>query len=319
MTTPAIVLTAGVGLLLLYAVVIAAIAHHFTRARPQQPRIMSPQLHDTCEHVAVVARDDAFQLRASVAHAPNGHGAVVLVHGRGTCRGNELRANSFALVEALNRCGLTVLLLDLRGHGDSAPARVTYGIREQRDVLGAYDWLVQQGYSPGRIGVLGASMGGAASIVAAAREPGFGAVVLDSAFVDVAQLFDLQFVRFTRLPRVCLASALAVGRVLTGEWISRFRPLDYASSLRTRPTLVIHAEGDSVVPMSHARDLVAASGAELWTTQGRGHLRSYGHDGDAYRERVTAFFVQHLIEADPGPRHRDGVRRHRQAQLSSAT
>jgi dipeptidyl aminopeptidase/acylaminoacyl peptidase len=50
-------------------------------------------------------------------------------------------------------------MIDLRGHGGSSTARLTYGARESQDVLGAVDWLRARGH--GRIGVLGASMGAA--------------------------------------------------------------------------------------------------------------------------------------------------------------
>ncbi len=292
-----LLLTAS-GLGAAYVVVAAAVAHRFTspftRGRRQQLRSTSPELHAGCTHLSLRARVDGTWLSASLADVPNAPSAVVLVHGRGTSRGSQLRENAYPLVEALNAAGFAVLLFDLRGHGDSASTRITFGIREQRDILGAFDWLRERGFSPGNIGVLGASMGGAATIAAAAIEPGFGAIVIDSAYTDVGVIFARQFARFTRLPTPVLHSALVVARWLTGESIADFRPLDLAHRLRARPTLVIHAQGDSIVPVEQAHAIAAAADGELWLTGARGHLRSYAHDRAAYLHRVVGFFARHV-------------------------
>ena len=63
-------------------------------------------------------------------------------------------------------------MIDLRGHGQSSPARMSFGLKEHRDILGAVDWLKGRGYRPGHIGVLGQSMGGASTLYAVAAEPG---------------------------------------------------------------------------------------------------------------------------------------------------
>ncbi|HUG24197.1 alpha/beta fold hydrolase [Piscinibacter sp.] len=89
--------------------------------------------------------------------------------------------------------GFSVLTIDLRGHGTSSPARLTYGARERHDVLGAVDWLRAQGHS--RIGLLGASMGAATALMAAAHEPAISALVVDSPFADFAQMIERHLLR----------------------------------------------------------------------------------------------------------------------------
>src|SRR5215831_5809803 len=55
---------------------------------------------------------------------------------------------------ALNKAGFPLLLLDFRRHGDSAPARSTFGMNEKLDVRAAIAWL------RGRKDVKGATLGG---------------------------------------------------------------------------------------------------------------------------------------------------------------
>jgi alpha-beta hydrolase superfamily lysophospholipase len=78
--------------------------------------------------------------------------------------------------------GFAVLTFDLRGAGESAPAPESLGYFEQRDALGAFDFL-KSGPLPyaelGRpraIAVWGVSMGGATLLLAAAHEPAIQAV-----------------------------------------------------------------------------------------------------------------------------------------------
>ena len=59
-----------------------------------------------------------------------------MIHGLDGCRLCELYGQFPAIASQINRAGYSVLLIDLRGHGDSPPARVTFGDTERWDVLG---------------------------------------------------------------------------------------------------------------------------------------------------------------------------------------
>src|SRR6267143_6189592 len=115
---------------------------------------------------------------------------IVAVHGTRTNRespGDHL----LELTGALARSGFGVLSFDMRGMGESPPAPLSMGNLEQRDVLGAVDFL-RAGTLPfpelGRprvIGGLGISMGAATLLLAAAVEPGIQAMVSDSAYAEI--------------------------------------------------------------------------------------------------------------------------------------
>ena len=111
-----------------------------------------------------------------VQHAAGRH-VLVIVHGKDSSRTREHSGRTAELMARLYRRGFALLAIDLRGHGQSSDARLSFGIHEHRDILGAVDWLRAQGYPAGSIGVLGVSLGGASTILAAAREPAIGAAV----------------------------------------------------------------------------------------------------------------------------------------------
>lgn len=280
-----------------YAAVCGAIAQRFTTSRRQAP------LKDVAgvwgaHDVSFMARDGRARIDGWYLAAPAGHAAlagspaVLLVHGKDACRGDELKSPTFALARSFAAAGFAVLMIDLRGHGTSSRARLTYGATERHDVLGAVDWLRSLGHQ--RIGVLGASMGASTALLAAAAEPAIAALVLDSAFVDFGQMIERQYRKLSRLPMFFLPGALALGRLLTGHDLRHLRPIECAGALLGRPVLVIHSQGDRFIPVEDALTLAGAIGAELWTTSTAGHLGSYRSAPVAYAERVTGFFSRHL-------------------------
>jgi uncharacterized protein len=280
---------------LLYAALCLVVAHRMTTPR-RMPALADPAWAglDTLRAVGFTPRHGHLPLAASFVAAPAARAAVLFVHGKDCCRGFEARVSTEPLVRALRADGVAVLLLDLRGHGDSGASRMSYGIHETDDVLGAIDWLREQGFGAGRIGVFAASMGGAGVLRAALRDEAIGPLVLDSTYADFATMIDGQFSALTGLPRLFLPGALAASRWLIGVDVRGIRPADDARALRSRPVLVIHADGDPFVPVAHARRLAAAARGQLWVTPGEHHLASFREAPVRYVQRVAGFFGQHL-------------------------
>ena len=280
---------------LLYAALCLVVAHRMTTPRRVQA-LADPAWSGfgALRRVGFTPRHGRLPLAASFLAAPNARAAVLFVHGKDCCRGGEVRVSTEPLVRALHDDGVSVLLLDLRGHGDSAASRMSYGIHETDDVLGAVDWLRGQGFGVGHIGVFAASMGGAGVLRAALREEAIGPLVLDSTYADFATMIEGQFSALTGLPRLFLPGALAASRWLIGADVRGIRPVDDAKALHGRPVLVIHADGDPFVPVAHARRLALAAQGELWVTPGEHHLASFRDAPVRYVQRVAGFFDQHL-------------------------
>jgi alpha-beta hydrolase superfamily lysophospholipase len=289
-----IVLSSAAAALLGYTAVATLAAHRLTRPRRRLPQSTPAQAGLAYESVALPARGEALIIAGWHIPAAGATRAVIIAHGIGGCRSREFTSDSIALMGRLVESGFTLLAIDLRGHGESEGARMTYGQRERRDVLGAVDWLLARGYAPGAIGVLGASMGGVAGIGAAREEPAIGALVVDSSCADFPAMMRAHFRAFTRLPSFFLPGTLLVARLLTGENLARLRPAGLLATIERLPTLVIHAAGDRLVPSDHARALARAGGGDLWITDSPRHLGSFRADPQAYTRRVTQFFQASL-------------------------
>ena len=122
--------------------------------------------------------------------------AIVLCHGIWTGRRECL-----PLALKFHEAGYNVLCFDFRAHGLSGGRYTTVGHNETNDVLGAVDFLMQRPeVDHERIGVIGFSMGGAATIQAAARCPNIAAVVADSSYAAFLDAARYSFHVVTRLP-----------------------------------------------------------------------------------------------------------------------
>lgn len=290
-----IALGAGVAVFAIYLTIVVVAASKLTRATRRLPVTDPAEQCLRYEDVMIAARGERLGIAAWYIPAAGSTQAVIVAHGIGGARGREFTISSLGLVRQFVEAGFAVLMLDLRGHGLSDRAPMTYGARERRDVLGAVDWLLARGHAPGAIGVLGLSMGGVAGIGAASEEPAIGALVIDSSCADFRGMMSRHFRRASRLPMFFFPGVLRAARLLTGENLAALRPAATLRTIPPRPVLVIHARGDRVVPVEHAKALAEAAGGELWVTNCAAHLGSYAAEPFAYASRVISFFTQALI------------------------
>lgn len=200
----------------------------------------------------------------------------------------------------LGQRGFSVLLFDLRGHGESGGSRVSGGYFEKQDALGAFDFLVEQGESPGKIGLLGFSMGGAAMLLAAGEESAIQAVVADSAFADIADILVGEVQRQTGAPdwlaAVLMPGIKVVARLFYGIPVSAIKPIEAIAGL-DYPVLLIHGAKNTIVSSSHSERMKQASPneeTELWLVEEAEHVQAYRVAPQEYIQRVATYFEEQL-------------------------
>ncbi len=227
---------------------------------------------------------------------------IIVAHGIPGNRSDPLVLHVSA---ALVQHGFAVLALDLRGNGESASAPRSLGEFEQRDILGAVDFL-RTGALPfpllGRprvIGGWGMSLGAATMLLAAAAEPAIQAIVSDSAFADATALVRSRSEQ-QGLPSWLLPGALLAGQLLYGVNFAEARPVAVVAQITPRPILFIHGTADSSVPISNMDQLAAAASqppnahVQVWKVPGAQHVQSYWLMPEAYVQRIVAFFQSAL-------------------------
>jgi uncharacterized protein len=189
-----------------------------------------------------------------------------------------------------------VLLLDLRGHGQSDGNRTTMGYLERLDIVGAARWLDQRlGEQP--IGVLGISMGAATAILAAAETERIGAIAADSPFARLRNPVRAAICQRGYPRAVSPLLAWSVCAVANLHMKGFADPIEVVDRIAPRPLLIIHGEADTLIPVDNAQALFARAGEpkELWVVPEVAHARVAEVEPAAYAERITRFFERWLL------------------------
>lgn len=218
--------------------------------------------------------------------------AVIVCHGLGANRSDftELSAG-------LSGNGYNVFLFDFRGHGESERRASTFGYLEQRDLLGALNFIrSRNNVDAERIGVYGFSMGGAVAILTAAETGDIKAVISDSSFTSLKE-------QGKRLFEGSILPSFLFFRPLVWMYETFFHlnaddvaPIDRIGNISPRGVMIIGGEEDEQMPSSDAMRLFAAAKEpkELWLIPGAVHGGTVSIAGDEYIKRILRFLDKRL-------------------------
>ncbi|RAI39772.1 alpha/beta hydrolase [Rhodoplanes roseus] len=221
---------------------------------------------------------------------PAPHPAVLVMHGWGSNA-----AMMLPVVAPLRDAGFAVLLLDARCHGRSDDEDFASMPRFAEDISSGLAFLrAQPGIDPGRIALIGHSVGAAAALLHASRHDDVRAVVSLSAFAH---------------PREIMRGWMAAKHVPhwpIGWWVLRhvehvigasfdvIAPLATVARVRC-PVLLVHGRRDDTVPFADAERLAAAaSRARVLAVDGDHDLR----DALAPRAGELVAFLRAACAAD---------------------
>ena len=233
---------------------------------------------------------------------------IIVVHG--------IRANRtdpgmglLAFSAALAKHGFAVLAFDMRGSGQSQAEPLSLGYFEQRDVLGAVDFLLNGALPfpklgrPRVIGGWGVSMGAASLLLAAAKEPAIRAVVSDSAYTDALPLLEREIPKRSNLPSWFTPGVLRASQALYAIDFSAVRPVDVVAKIAPRPIYFIQGAADTYVPPADMTLLAQAAQrgtdarVSTWLVPNATHAQAYKVAGQKYVDNVVAFFTANLSVA----------------------
>ena len=215
------------------------------------------------------ARTGSHEGLAYVLLEPDGEplGGVVILHGSGSCKESHL---DFA--RAACSWGLAAVAFDQRGHGETGGELDAEWIAD----VGRIATLLPQG----PVALRGSSMGGYLALVAAEVVSAEAVVAICPASAE-------------GLRRALIAATLDVAAD-TGAFERLLAENDatVAVAALRAPLLLMHAEGDEVVPIEHSRMLVEAAGSPVkrLIEMPGGHHRSVAHDPEL--QGVSLQFIE---------------------------
>ena len=243
---------------------------------------------------------------------PRGWPVVVLVHGGPAARDHWGWNEE---VQLLASHGYAVLQPQFRGSTGFGRAfevagRGQWGRAMQDDLRDGVRHLVARGLAdPGRVCIVGASYGGYAAVWGLLRDAAlYRCGVTLNGVADIGYMFsDGSDSNDDKLTRELLRRTVGDAR-LDRAALDAVSPLQHAARLRA-PLLIVHAEEDLRVPISHARKLMAALEAadlragrdfEWLPLRGESHGMVFVASRYAYYERLLAFLGRHLAAGAPG-------------------
>jgi len=224
-----------------------------------------------------------------LSRAPGRRGAILLLPG--------VRANRLSMVgraEFLLRAGYSTLLIDFQGTGESEGEAITFGWRERFDVLAAIKYLKARSPTQ-RVGVIGVSLGGAATLLATPPLE-LDAAVMEAVYpsVDRAAVNRLSM-RVGPLASLTAPLLLLQMRSRIGVGASELRPVDHIAQLHCA-VLIVAGTLDRHTTVEDTQLLfdAASQPKELWLIPGAAHVDYLEFAGEDYRRRISTFFERLL-------------------------
>jgi len=253
-------------------------------------------VQSTYEDVSFISRD-GLRLAGWWFPAAGATKAAVLVHGKDQNR-IDSSFDPGRIARFLIADGWSVLLFEMRGHGQSDGLRWGLGQDEPKDILAAIDTAAQKANVPrSRVATIGESMGGGSVVMTVGRDPSIGPIVVDSAYASAPVVVNEVGPVYSGLPAFFTPGLVLAARVVYGIDIGAVVPTDVVRAHPERAFLFIQCEEDSTVAMHHGVDLKNASGnagTELWLVKDCGHVKAFTTYPNEWRDHVLAFLHREL-------------------------
>ncbi len=272
-----------------YGSISYVIADRFTRAE-RHPVGRAPQVAAATYEDVALRTSDGLTLKGWF-FPVRGTRAAILIHGRNANR-TEFEGRSEHIAAFLIADGFSVLLFDLRGHGDSDGERFSLGQFERLDVASAIDFVASRGFAENRIALLGISLGAGTAIQELLLHPKVGAIVSDSSYTDASTIVTEKLQQEAGVPGWFTPGVLFMTKIAFGLDGDQVRPIEIVRTHPERAFLFIHCDTDGLVPVHHARDLFAASAdpaSALWIAHDCNHAAADDIYPAEYRMRVITF------------------------------
>ncbi len=247
------------------------------------------------ETVRFPSREEGIEIAGWYIESDPSAPTVILVHGLGACKHT---VDVLTPAGMLHQAGMNVLLIDVRDAGDSTfeDGRSAIGNEEYQDVLGAWDWLInEKGIPAERIGLLGNSLGSATVLIAFSQEPNVAAVWADSPFDNLPQIIREELAR-NNYPGFLQPGGIWAARIFSGDNVLAFDPGEAVTVSNGRPMFILHGTADSRINYQHTLQLqeraeaIGADNVTFWIIDGVEHVAAASANTAEYEQNLITFF-----------------------------
>ena len=226
------------------------------------------------------------------------HGTVLFLHGNAQNISEHL-----ASVYWLPPRGYNVFLFDYRGYGVSDGSPTLAGVHADARAALAKVFNMED-VDPGRVVVLGQSLGAAIAITALADSPYRDKVrglVADSSFTSLRAITREKLAHFWLTWPLQWPLSFTVSDAL--------RPIDAIPEIHV-PVLIVGGEDDPVVPFHHSQELFAKANQPktFWAIPGIPHIGTFALP--EYRDKLVAWLDGVMPASAPNPVNVGNISQH---------
>ncbi|WP_058306452.1 alpha/beta hydrolase [Gracilibacillus massiliensis] len=189
--------------------------------------------------------------------------------------------------------GYNVFFYDMRGHGKSEGDYFGFGWHDRLDVLDWTENIIDRVGEDAEIILHGLSMGAATMLMASGEShpDQVKAIVADSAYTDVYQLFQYQMSRMYHLPAVPILPTTSLIADLRANY--SFREASALEQVKNAqvPILYFHGKADTFVPTEMANRLHenTSTVTDIMLFDDAGHGEGYALHPKKYQEQLQSF------------------------------
>jgi pimeloyl-ACP methyl ester carboxylesterase len=212
-------------------------------------------------------------------------GIVVLAHGWGRNRDRMVnRARIFG------RLGFTTIMHSARDHGNSSPHHFMCAPRFAEDIEAVLRWVNEP------VLLYGHSIGAAAAVIAASRNPGrVKLLFLEACYAKTREALLSLYRSYNWVFGAFFAPMVILWMEIFWKWrLEKVSPIRLATGIHC-PVLIIHGEKDQNFPLHHAWrlcDSLPSGRGEVFVAAGADHSSS-SRDPD-YPRTIEEFTNRHL-------------------------
>lgn len=199
---------------------------------------------------------------------------IILVHGW-----NRNVGRMMPYIKELHPAGFNLLVFDSRNHGSSDADEFSSMPKFTEDIIASINFLEKKPDSNiENLGVIGLSMGGAASIYASSKDDRIRKVITVGAFAHPAVVMKRE-IQKKHIPDPVIWMFFKYVQYKIGISFDKIAPINNIGKVKAK-LLLIHGEQDDVVLVEDAQSMQIVGNqdtVELWTIPGKGHSDCHEH------------------------------------------
>ena len=210
---------------------------------------------------------------------------VILSHGY-----TSTRFGMYKYVVLWRKMGFNCVVYDNRGHGVNAPATVTFGIEESKDLLTIIEDTYKCYGDDIRIGLHGESMGAGLQVMALAHKPKVDFVVNDCGYSEILPVLRWKVKDNFHLPEWLADLSSPFGKLFFGFWFQDVRPIDCLKENEI-PICFVHGTDDTFTAHWHSKRMYETNKGykEIHLFKDVDHAECIAKDTERYFEMMKNF------------------------------